>query len=333
MIKWLRLVILILCVNLQVQAQFNSVNYSIQAHQDDWQLFWSSRVITAMSVANSKMVFITLTAGDASSGINAYGGGGPFYLSRETGSMFASKFAADLTTGTAPLDLPVVTTVTINSHTITKYVYKNTVNYFLRLPDGEKNGSGFTNNHDQSLLRLRGVAPNPLPNPNWWYSIPAINVIGNTSAAPLSGPPLLTYTWDQLVATVKAIINLERIPGTQSWVFTADERTVAPYNFDDHTDHIAASYVAQQAVTTFPALNWVGLDGYLAYTTSTLPVNLSKTQIENASILFGLEVLGMTEERYHNDYLPDAGHLAWLPNDTYNTRRPMPFPNVYAPPF
>src|SRR4051812_19460524 len=126
MLKWLRLITIILCFNLQARAQtFTKVSFSIQAHQDDWQLFWSSRVITDMSVSGTKMVFITITAGDASSGTAAYGGGGPFYLSRETGSVYSSKFAADLTTGTAPTDLPVATTVTVNSHTITKYVYKN----------------------------------------------------------------------------------------------------------------------------------------------------------------------------------------------------------------
>jgi hypothetical protein len=320
MIKWLRLFILFIFANLQSQAQFTSVNYSIQAHQDDWQLFWPSRVVTAMTTANAKMVFITLTAGDASAGINAYGGGGPFYLSRESGSMMGSKFAADLTTATTPLDAPVATTETINGHTIMKYVYKNTVNYFLRLPDGEKDGSGFGNNHNQSLHKLRNG------------TITTMNVVGNTAPPPPTPPAALTYTWTQLIATVKAIINLERVPGTQSWVFTPDERTTVPYNFDDHTDHISASYVAQQAVTSAPAMNWIGIDGYLCYTTSALPVNLTKTQIENSSILFALEVLGMTEERYHNDYLPDAGHLAWLPNDSFNNRR-APTVGVFAPPF
>ncbi|MBK8494112.1 MAG: hypothetical protein IPL50_03190 [Chitinophagaceae bacterium] len=75
------------------------------------------------------------------------------YLAREKGAIYSSKFAADLTTGTAPTDLPAPTIATINSHNITKYVYKNTVNYFSRMPDGNLNGSGFNNNY-LSLQKL-----------------------------------------------------------------------------------------------------------------------------------------------------------------------------------
>jgi len=309
MIKWLRLVILILCVNLQSQAQpFTSVNFSIQAHPDDWQLFWSSRIIADMSIANSKMVFITITAGDASSGTVDYSGAGAFYLSREIGAMYSVKFAADLTTST-PLTDPVASTVTVNGNLITKYVYKNTVNYFLRLPDGDVGGAGFAINNDQSMYKLRNssIPTNP--------QISAMNVIGNTGGG---APANLTYSWSELVATVRQIINDERVPGTQSWIHTPHELT--SYNINDHSDHIHAAHVAQAAVSPANML-WVGYTGFMDYNSSSLGPNLSRTDHENASVLFSLEVLGITESQYANDYSPGAGHIGWLPMDYFVIRR------------
>ncbi|MFZ1371590.1 MAG: hypothetical protein WAR78_14475, partial [Ferruginibacter sp.] len=153
--KWLQFIfIAVCCFSLPSRAQYTSVSFSIQAHQDDWQLFMGSRVMADLSVANRKVVFITLTAGDQSCGACSYGNM-QFFLARERGAMYSAKFAADLALGTAPTDLPGPTTVGINGHNITKYVYKNTINYFLRLPDGNLDGLGFNNNNNQSLNRLR----------------------------------------------------------------------------------------------------------------------------------------------------------------------------------
>lgn len=290
------------CCSIKAQP-FTSVHFSVQAHADDWQLFMSSRVISDMSVANTKMVFITLTAGDESTGAGSYGGGGvPFYVGRENGSVYSAKFAADLTTGTAPTDVPVVAAVTINSHTVWKYTYKNTVNYFLRLPDGDLDGTGFNNNNLQSLEKLKSNA------------IPAINVVGNTSNNPLSGPPALTYTWAQLTATIRQIINDEKITGTQSWMHATYTLTGAQiaYNTNDHSDHRYSSLAGQEAVVPANML-WVGVNGFMNYNSSSQAVNLSTTQQTNAAIVFGLEVFGMTESQYQNEFV--AGHKGWLPMD------------------
>jgi hypothetical protein len=285
------------CCSIKAQT----VHFSIQAHADDWQLFMSSRVISDMSVANTKMVFITLTAGDESTGAGSYGGGGPFYLGRENGSVYSAKFAADLTTGTAPLDNPTVAPVTINSHTVWKYTYKNTVNYFFRLPDGDLDGTGFGNNNNQSLERLKSNL------------IPAINVVGNTSNNPLTGPAALTYTWSQLTATIRQIINDEKITGTQSWMHATYTITGAQiaYNTNDHSDHRYSSLAGQEAVAA--GMAWVGVNGFMNYNSSSQAVNLSTTQQTNAAIVFGLEVFGMLESQYQNEFV--AGHKGWLPMD------------------
>ena len=64
MVKCLQLILFIpLFFSLTSQAQFTSVSYSIQAHQDDWQLFMGSKIMADLNVSGRKVVFITLTAG------------------------------------------------------------------------------------------------------------------------------------------------------------------------------------------------------------------------------------------------------------------------------
>ncbi len=309
MAKNLKFIILIfLSVNLQVQAQ--PVIYSVQAHQDDWQLFMSSKIIGDLN-DGSKAVFITLTAGDASCGNCSYSPIGPYYLGRETGSVYSSKFAADLTTGTASLDVPVATTVTVNGKTLTKYIYKNTVNYFFNFPDGNGNGSGFSTTGFQSLQRLKSGA------------ITAMNVIGHTTSPPSSGPPAFTYTWCQLLATIKQIINLEKIAGQQGWIYSASLDAV--FNPNDHSDHIYSSTAAREAVSTTGSpcnntgLPWVGINGFADYASFQLGPNLNVTDHENASIVFGLCVWGMTEFEYQSDF--NTGHQDWLPMDWFSIFR------------
>lgn len=293
------------CCSIKAQT----VHFAIQAHADDWQLFMSSRVISDMTVANTKMVIITLTAGDESTGAGSYGGGGvPFFVGRENGAVYSSKFAADLTTGTTPLNTPVASAVTINSNTVWKYTYKNTVNYFFRLPDGDLNGAGFNNNHNQSLQKLK------------LGTIAAINVVGNTSNTPLSGPAALTYTWSELTATIRQIINDEKVTGTQSWIHAAHtiNGTNSVYNPNDHSDHRYTSLAGQEAVVPANML-WVGVNGFMDYNSSSQAANLSTTQHTNAAILFGLEVFGMTESQYQNEFVP--GHKDWLPMDYFQVIR------------
>ncbi len=279
-----------------------SVSFAIQAHQDDWQLFMSARVIADMQ-AGAKMVFITLTAGDESCGACSYGGGGPFFMGREKGSVYSAKFAADLTTGTAPLDPPTATTVSINGHNITKYVYKNTVNYFLRLPDGNLNGAGFPNNNNQSLNKLRTGA------------ISSISTIGINDFPPLT--PTATYTsWSDLTNTIRAIINAEKITGTQSWIHSAHTNT-STYNINDHSDHTNAGHASLAAVAS--GMAWVGINGFMDYQSSAYGANLSDNDHQNAAIVFGLEVLGMTESQYQNDF--SSGHQGWLPVELFEVIR------------
>jgi len=303
MAKWLQFIfIAVCCFSLPSRAQYTSVAFSIQAHQDDWQLFMGSRVMADMSVANRKVVFITLTAGDQSCGSCSYGNM-QFFLSRERGAMYSAKFAADLALGTAPTDLPGPTTVTINGHNITKYVYKNTVNYFLRLPDGDLNGAGFPNNNNQSLNKLRTG------------NIPSISTVGVSPANPPIPQPQATYTgWSDLTNTVRAIIVAERVTGTQSYIHTAHTNT--GYNPNDHSDHYNSGYASAAAASS---LNYIGINSFMDYHSSSQSANLSFNDFATAAALFSLQVMSISEAEYQNDF--NSGHVGWLPMDYFQVTK------------
>ncbi len=184
--KWL-LFIICLVFSLKNYSQLQ-VTYAVQAHPDDWQLFMSSKVYSEVS-SGGKVVFITISAGDEGSGAAAYLSPVPYFLARERGSIYSSKYVADVNGGTLS-DTPTLARVTLNSHSIVKYSYNNDkiVNYFLRLPDGNSLGQGFGSTPKSLKKFFTGTIPN------------ITSVEGVT-----------TYnTWADLTNTIRAIILAER---------------------------------------------------------------------------------------------------------------------------
>lgn len=276
-------------VNLRAQE----VSFSLQAHQDDWQLFMSSQIVADLN-AGGKVVFITLTAGDAGNGTIDYSGGGPFYLGRETGSVYSSKFAADITSGVTPAAVPTAVTAIVNGHNITKYVYGNTINYFLRLPDGNFDGEGFPITENKSLQKLKLASPPT-----------SLSAIDNSA----------TYTnWADLTNTIQQIILAEKGSDNQVWMYTASlDDTVNP---GDHSDHLYAATAGQDAVS---AMLWVGISEFVDYESSIFPDNLNSTDHENAAAIFNLSEWGIIEKKYASSFVTD--HKAWLPVDSFNITR------------
>lgn len=291
MLKKLQIVIVVfLLCTLNTKSQ---VIYSVQAHQDDWQLFMSSRIVTDLTSGSPKVVFITLTAGDQGCpGCN-------YYMDRETGAVYSSKFLADHTLGGTPQNMPTAVNVTVNGKTLVKYTYRNTVNYFFRLPDGNTNGAGYPTTGSQSLQRLNTGA------------ISTMSVLNHTSAE-----PAYTYTWASLVATIQAIINSEKITGQQAWLHSTSLNT--GYNPGDHSDHRYSATASQAAVPT-PAFSWVGITGFMNYASSVQPSNLTSTQHENAAMFFGLEAWAISEGEYANEF--NSVHQAWMAMDYYEVVR------------
>jgi hypothetical protein len=92
-----------------------------------------------MANAGRKLVFIYVTAGDAGAGKNQTGTGNiPFYIAREKAAARSTEFlCANIADSTDDRK-----TVCINKHRIPTWRYKNTVSYYLRLPDGGMRAEG-----------------------------------------------------------------------------------------------------------------------------------------------------------------------------------------------
>lgn len=277
------------------------VSFSIQAHQDDWQLFMASNITNDIS-SNAKVVFITFTAGDG--GLGTGGSGSvPYYKARENGSVYSSKYAQDIFFAN-PQPLPIQSSIAqisyLNSsnasisHNITKYVYKNSVNYFLRLPDGNYDGTGYSSTGNKSLQKLK------------------LNQI--TSISALDGSA--TYDgWNDLALTIKQIILNESGSDNQVWINTPSISTSSAspnYNPNDHSDHKYSSIAARDAVSN---LSWVGITGWVNYDSSNRSQNLSNYQHEDATALFAMYNWGLIESGYNTNY--ESSHQVWLPMDYY----------------
>lgn len=284
------LFMLLVAFSFKMQAQ--SVTYSIQAHQDDWQLFMQSTVISDMS-AGGKVVFITLTAGDAGAGALGYGSPIPYYLAREKGSVYSAKFAADLN-GQVPLANPDSVRIAVNGHSIIKYVYKNTVNYFFRLPDGGIPGDGNSLTGFKTLKKLKN---------------------GDISSISSVDGIVTFSSWLDLTNTIKKIITVERGADNQVWINTASLDT-AGANAGDHSDHIYTSIAAQEAVKDSL---WVGINEYVDYKSPNFPSNLTVQQHAVGTALFAVTNWGLLASKYNAPF--DIGHKLWLPVDRLVVKR------------
>ncbi len=280
----------ITCTWLQGYSQ--QVSYSVQAHQDDWSLFWVQSITNEISAGN-KIVFITLTAGDAGNGAGGFCSPVPYYIAREKGSIYSAKYAVDLT-GAAPLAAPDSTRAVVNGHNIVKYTYKNTVNYFLRLADGSISGDGSPITGNVSLKKLKRG------------QVASLTAVDGTAI----------YTgWSDITNTIRAIVNMERGTDNQVTLHTASLDTTAT-NAGDHSDHINTSLAAQAAVAD---LLWVGINEYVDYNSPSFPANLTLTQHASATAIFAANSWGLMESKYTAPFEPL--HKAWLPVDVLFVKR------------
>ena len=284
------LVFFIACVTQLIKSQ--KLSFCVQAHQDDWQLFNSKNIVSDLH-NGKKVVFITLTAGDAGNGDKG-NGAIPFFMAREKGFIYSVKFAQDLFSLPTPLPQPKSVKISyknINgetiSHVAAKYSYKNAESYFLRLPDGQNNGQGFPANKSESLLKLKNKEIN------------SISAVDKST----------TYAdWTDLVNTIKQIIVNETEEGKQAWLYLNSTNT--QYSQNEHKDHLHASYVVLDAVQD---LQWIGITEWMSYHKAKKQRNVQEKEHENATALFAVYDWALMEAGYEtsfNDY-----HRKWLTKD------------------
>jgi hypothetical protein len=245
-------------------AEPDKVSFYFAAHEDDWQLFMNPSAFQDVTGAAARTVFVHLTAGDAGLGTGSGGGALPYYLARENGAEDAVRFMADADHVPASR---IETHVMRNGHRLRRVEYRNTVSYFLRLPDGNIKGEGFARTGFQSLLRL------------------AHGDIATTTAVDASS---VYHGWEDLVRTLRAVIDAER--GGAALVQINVPETDPVINPGDHADHLMTARAALDAVKDLSCVRHVS---YVDYASARLPENLNAQQRDMESSVFAVTLAGV----------------------------------------
>ena len=259
----------------------NETNIYVSAHQDDWQLFMNPNAFNSVKNSNNKVVFIHTTAGDAGVGM----GNDNFYLAREKGSLRAIRFMSSaFNSGVGSGTNMNETKVTINGHTILKYIDGNTVAYFLRLPDGNFDGSGYALHDYKSLEKLYNGS------------------ISNISAIDSS----TTYnSLADLQETLRSIVVLESANLKNVKFNLADDDS--SINPKDHSDHLNSSLIMQDIANT---IGDITINLYTDYSISSKAQNLFGRDYRISAGTWGATASGLSDNFHsstwdsdHNDYL------------------------------
>jgi hypothetical protein len=242
----------------------DKVSFYFAAHEDDWQLFMNPSAFEDVISGATKTVFVHLTAGDAGLGIGMGGRKHPFYLARENGAEAAIRFMANA--DGAPAE-QLAKPMTFNGHSIYRVSYRNTVGYFLRIPDGHWSGDGYYVTGFESLKRLASGENDALH-----------AVDGST-----------TYQgWDDLVATLRAIVAYER--GRAALIQVNIAETNTRINPKDHSDHIMTAKAALDAVKDSSCVRRVY---YVDYASAQLPRNLDVQKRDMESSVLAVTLAGV----------------------------------------
>jgi len=242
----------------------DKVSFYFAAHEDDWQLFMNPSAFKDVIKDAAKTVFVHVTAGDAGLGMGLNGRKFPYYRARENGAEAAIRFMADAD------GLPAQKTdgyLTFNGHDIYRIAYRNTVSYFLRVPDGNPLGGGYAETGFQSLQRLSAGDNNEL--------------------AAIDGSTVY-HGWNDLVGTVRAILLYER---GKAGLLQVNAAELDPrLNPRDHSDHLMTAKAAYEAASTLPCVRRVS---YIDYATMHMPPNLNAEDRDLESSVFAVTLAGV----------------------------------------
>jgi hypothetical protein len=257
------------------------VSFYFAAHEDDWQLFMNPSAFMDVADPKTKTVFFHITAGDAGNGLGTRGRKHPYYLARENGAEVAIRFMADA--GEQPVDREVSRKL-INGHLLYRVSYRSTVAYFLRVPDGNPEGTGYPGTGYQSLERL------------------AKGEINDFSA--IDGSTAY-HGWADLVATLRAAMDFERRGARVVQLNVAESN--ATTNPGDHSDHRMTAKAALEAAADLTCARRVY---FIDYASARLPENLQGQQRDLESSVLAATAAGILAldhasvwHPYHRSYL------------------------------
>jgi len=220
----------------------------IVAHQDDWQLFMGD-VVAQRVQAGHRLVFVYLTAGDD-------GRDSVYWATRERAALRSTGIATGTVVGDSSADQCSI--VRVLDHAIKKCSIANTESYFLRLPDGHRNGIGFARHSYQSLRKLRR---------NRVSSISAVD-----GSAVYNG-------WADLRSTVDSLIG-DSSTARIVTVHTSDPSVVI--NPHDHFDHRMAGLLVYDSRRK----NKWNVTYYAGYALATRAPNRTGEQVRQKTSLF-----------------------------------------------
>jgi len=235
-----------LCLgNTPVQGQVRDISNStghrnvfLIAHQDDWQLFMGDAV-SGILRADSSATFIYLTAGDD-------GRDSVYWQTRERAALRSTAVA--MSSGVPDTQEIQCATITAVKHAVRRCSLGSTESYFLRLPDGKRNGAGFPRYDHQSLRLLRAKRIS---------SMTAVD-----SSAAYRG-------WSDLVATVEELVGTDGESGVL--IHTTDPSKAA--NPHDHFDHRMAGLLVEDLRKRVSGARY-----YEGYALATRAANRSNAQ-------------------------------------------------------
>ena len=234
-----------------------SLDVVLVAHQDDWQLFMGD-VIAKQIRTGKRTVFIYLTAGDD-------GRDSLYWATRERSALASTQVAAGLAASDPPGDQ--CSTANVLEHAIRKCTIANTTSYFLRLPDGRRNGAGFAGHSYQSLRKLRSGRIAPM--------------------SPVDGSTDYD-TWADLTNTVAELIG-ESSANRIITVHTSDPSVVS--NPHDHFDHRMAGLLVADSRRKH---KW-NVMYYTGYALASRAPNRSNDQMREKTRLFTAYDRAMTQ--------------------------------------
>jgi hypothetical protein len=254
------------------------VSFYFAAHQDDWQLFMNPCAFEDV-IDGVKSVFIHMTAGDAGLGTRTHERKHPLFLARENGAEAAICFMAD-SDNKMPVE-KLVSTLKFNGRPIRRVSYRNTVAYFLRLPDGNPQGTGYSETGCQSLKLLADG------------QIREFAAIDATASY---------QSWSDLAKTLWSIVDFERGDGLVQLHIPDLDPALNP---NDHSDHYMT---AQAALTATEPLTAVRRIHHVGYASGRLAENLEGKRRDMkcavyAVTLAGVSALGHPVSWSHYDHL------------------------------